>query len=124
MSCTGWSPGAKRAAGFELSDGMEVPEELAEKFEFARQKSKLAGTIRGSFFVIERILVLHRASANPAWCQAVARRHQRQLVAGNPPATGLKLPHCMRFLLDALVPLMRVAQGGGQQLEAVAIVAL
>jgi hypothetical protein len=43
----------KRAVGFKLSEGMEVPEELAEKFKFARQKSKLAGTIRGSFFVIK-----------------------------------------------------------------------
>jgi len=43
----------KRAVGFKLSDGMDVPEELAEKFKFARQKSKLAGTIRGSFFVIK-----------------------------------------------------------------------
>ncbi len=42
----------KRAVGFKLSDGMEVPEELAS-FKFARQKSKLAGTIRGSFFVIK-----------------------------------------------------------------------
>ena len=43
----------KRAVGFKLSDGMEVPEELAPHFKFARQKSKLAGTIRGSFFVIK-----------------------------------------------------------------------
>ncbi|GAA2202725.1 phage tail protein [Sinomonas flava] len=43
----------KRAVGFKLSDGMEVPEELASRFKFARQKSKLAGTIRGSFFVIK-----------------------------------------------------------------------
>jgi hypothetical protein len=43
----------KRAVGFKLSEGMEVPEELAPKFKFARQKSKLAGTIRGSFFVIK-----------------------------------------------------------------------
>ena len=43
----------KRAVGFKLSEGMEVPEELAKKFKFARQKSKLAGTIRGSFFVIK-----------------------------------------------------------------------
>ena len=42
-----------RAVGFKLSEGMEVPRELAEKFKFARQKSKLAGTIRGSFFVIK-----------------------------------------------------------------------
>ncbi|WP_353181521.1 phage tail protein [Parapedobacter lycopersici] len=42
----------KRAVGFKLSEGMEVPEELS-KFKFARQKSKLAGTIRGSFFVIK-----------------------------------------------------------------------
>ena len=45
--------GGKRAVGFKLSDGMDVPEELAEKFKFARQKSKLAGTIRGSYFVIK-----------------------------------------------------------------------
>ena len=43
----------KRAVGFKLSDGMEIPEELATLFKFARQKSKLAGTIRGSFFVIK-----------------------------------------------------------------------
>ncbi|HET9733003.1 MAG TPA: phage tail protein [Acidimicrobiales bacterium] len=43
----------KRAVGFKLSEGMEVPDELASRFKFARQKSKLAGTIRGSFFVIK-----------------------------------------------------------------------
>lgn len=43
----------KRAVGFKLSEGMEVPQELAGKFKFARQKSKLAGTIRGSFFVVK-----------------------------------------------------------------------
>ncbi|WP_277679053.1 phage tail protein [Gracilibacillus dipsosauri] len=43
----------KRAVGFKLSEGMEIPEELEGKFKFARQKSKLAGTIRGSFFVIK-----------------------------------------------------------------------
>jgi len=43
----------KRAVGFKLSDGMEIPEELADRFKFARQKSKLAGTIRGSYFVIK-----------------------------------------------------------------------
>ncbi len=43
----------KRAVGFKLSDGMEVPPELAGRFKFATQKSKLAGTIRGSFFVIK-----------------------------------------------------------------------
>jgi hypothetical protein len=42
----------KRAVGFKLSEGMEIPAELAA-FKFARQKSKLAGTIRGSFFVIK-----------------------------------------------------------------------
>jgi hypothetical protein len=49
----GLTDGMKRAVGFKLSDGMEVPEELASRFKFARQKSKLAGTIRGSFFVIK-----------------------------------------------------------------------
>jgi len=45
--------GGKRAVGFKLSDGMDIPEELDSKFKFARQKSKLAGTIRGSYFVIK-----------------------------------------------------------------------
>ena len=45
--------GGKRAVGFKLSDGMDVPEELESRFKFARQKSKLAGTIRGSYFVIK-----------------------------------------------------------------------
>ena len=45
--------GGKRALGFKLSDGMEVPAELAPRFKFAKQKSKLAGTIRGSYFVIK-----------------------------------------------------------------------
>ena len=45
--------GGKRAVGFKLSDGMEVPDELVERFKFVRQKSKLAGTIRGSYFVIK-----------------------------------------------------------------------
>lgn len=45
--------GGKRAVGFKLSMGMEIPTELATKFKFARQKSKLAGEIRGSFFVIK-----------------------------------------------------------------------
>jgi hypothetical protein len=43
----------KRAVGFKLSDGMEIPEELASRFKFARQKSRLAGTIRGSYFTFK-----------------------------------------------------------------------
>jgi len=47
-------PKPKRAVGFKLSEGMDVPKELEEKkFKFAKMKSKLAGTIRGSFFVIK-----------------------------------------------------------------------
>ena len=44
--------GGKRAVGFKLARGMEVPEELSS-FRFARQRSKLAGEIRGSYFVIK-----------------------------------------------------------------------
>lgn len=44
--------GGKRAVGFKLSDGMEPPAEL-DAFKWARQKSKLAGTIRGTYFVIK-----------------------------------------------------------------------
>jgi hypothetical protein len=43
----------KRAVGCKLSAGMEVPKELEGKFKFAKQKSKLAGIIRGSYFVIK-----------------------------------------------------------------------
>ena len=48
-------------SGFKLSERMEVPEELASRFKFARQKSKLAGTIRGSYFVIK---ATHSAKLN------------------------------------------------------------
>ena len=43
----------KRAVGFKLSEGIEVPAELASRFKFATQKSKLAGTIRGSYFAFK-----------------------------------------------------------------------
>jgi hypothetical protein len=43
----------KRAVGFKLSEGMEIPTELASRFKFARQRSKLAGTIRGSYFAFK-----------------------------------------------------------------------
>ncbi len=46
-------PLKKRAVGFKLTEGMDVPKELATTFKFARQRSKLAGTIRGSFFIIK-----------------------------------------------------------------------
>lgn len=44
--------GGKRAVGFKLSEGMVPPAEL-DAFKWARQKSKLAGTVRGSYFVIK-----------------------------------------------------------------------
>jgi hypothetical protein len=43
----------KRAVGFKLSEGMEVPAELAPRFKFATQRSKLAGVIRGSYFAFK-----------------------------------------------------------------------
>ena len=48
----GVEPGSKRAVGFKLAEGMEPPAEL-DAFKWARQKSKLAGTIRGTYFVIK-----------------------------------------------------------------------
>jgi len=45
-------PKPKRAVGFKLAEGMDIPAEL-DSFKFARQKSKLAGTIRGSYFVVK-----------------------------------------------------------------------
>lgn len=44
--------GGKRAVGFKLADGMDEPAELSA-FKYARQRSKLAGTIRGTYFVIK-----------------------------------------------------------------------
>ena len=44
----------KRAVGIKLSEGMPVPAELEGKFKFARQRSKLAGEICGSFFVVKQ----------------------------------------------------------------------
>ncbi|MGU7991036.1 phage tail protein [Streptococcus suis] len=41
--------GGKRAVGY----GIEIPKEFEGKFKFARQRSKLAGEIRGTFFVVK-----------------------------------------------------------------------
>ncbi len=49
----GLEDGGKRAVGFKLSEGMDVPLELSSKFKFATQKSKLAGVIRGTYFVVK-----------------------------------------------------------------------
>jgi hypothetical protein len=49
----GIEDGQRRGVGFKLAEGMDVPEELADGFKFAHQKWKLAGVIRGSFFVIK-----------------------------------------------------------------------
>jgi hypothetical protein len=43
----------KRAVGFKLADGMENPDELADRFKFVRQRSRLAGTVRCSYFIIK-----------------------------------------------------------------------
>ena len=43
----------ERAVGFKLAEGMEVPAELAARLKFAKQKSRLAGTIRGSYFAFK-----------------------------------------------------------------------
>ena len=65
----------KRAVGFKLSEGMDVPPELSA-FKFARQKSKLAGEIRGSFFKIK---------GDPP---PVASRHAIAEAASDPLAGG------------------------------------
>src|ERR1700676_4791277 len=43
----------KGAVGYKLSEKMEARAELAARFKFASQKSKLAGTIRGSYFAFQ-----------------------------------------------------------------------
>jgi len=54
--------GGKRAVGFKLSEGMAPPAELAA-FNWVRQRSKLAGVIRGSYFVIKGEHPLPRSAA-------------------------------------------------------------
>lgn len=49
----GIEDGSTRAVGFMLSEGMDVSEELAERFKFARRKSKLAGVIRGTSSIVK-----------------------------------------------------------------------
>jgi hypothetical protein len=58
-------PSPKRAVGFKLSEGMDIPAEL-DSFKIARQKSKLAGTIRGSYFVIKGEYLARGAPDRPA----------------------------------------------------------
>ncbi len=43
----------RRAVGLKLSEGMPVPAELEGRFKFGHQKSRLAGVIRGSYFIIK-----------------------------------------------------------------------
>ncbi|MDR2977293.1 MAG: phage tail protein [Streptococcaceae bacterium] len=44
----------RRAVGFKLSEGMTEPKIFAEKgFKFASMKSKIGGSIRGTYFVIK-----------------------------------------------------------------------
>jgi len=47
------APDGKRAVGFKLCEGIEVPTEFTGKFKFVRQRSSLAGIIRGSYFKIK-----------------------------------------------------------------------
>ena len=62
----------KRAVGFKLSEGMDVPAELASQFKFARQKSKLAGTIRGSYFASRTSTDPGPSTSAAAWAKARA----------------------------------------------------
>ena len=82
--------GGKRAVGFKLSDGMEVPDELVSRFRFARQKSKLAGTIRGSYFVIKNS---HRP---PTTDRRPAAGRPREAWAGRQASGQRKTPKMAR----------------------------
>lgn len=42
-----------RAVGFKITQSMEIPSEFINKFKFAHSKSKLAGPIRGTYFIIK-----------------------------------------------------------------------
>jgi len=46
-------PDGKRAVGFKLCEGIDAPKEFNGKFKFVRQRSSLAGIIRGSYFKIK-----------------------------------------------------------------------
>lgn len=43
----------KCAVGFKLTQSMDIPKEFEGKFKFAHSKSKLAGPIKGSYFIIK-----------------------------------------------------------------------
>ena len=87
----------KRAVGFKLSEGMEVPAELASRFKFARQKSKLAGTIRGSYFAFQERVLTPGPAASARWAR---------------PTTGLRRARGVRArvgMSPATAPMMRDA---------------
>lgn len=44
----------KRAVGIVLVEGAEIPDALVGKFKFAHQRSKLAGDVRGTYFVVKQ----------------------------------------------------------------------
>lgn len=67
---------------------MEIPQELEEKFKFARQKSKLPGTIRDSFFVIIKVSKSAIGVIHSLFLFAKEMRDQRE---GHPKRDGLKL---------------------------------
>ena len=86
----------KRAVGFKLSEGMEVPAELASRFKFATQKSKLAGTIRGSYFAFENELLTAEPRFAPHATQRsrdarpALRAESGTVSQADPPADGFE----------------------------------
>jgi hypothetical protein len=72
----------KRAVGFKLSEGMDIPAELESRFKFARQKSKLAGTIRGSSDMPRCSSETARARAEPRCANRPERKARRHRVCG------------------------------------------
>ena len=44
----------KRAVGIVLVEGAAIPDALVGKFKFAHQRSKLAGDVRGTYFVVKQ----------------------------------------------------------------------
>ena len=66
----------RRGVGFKLSEGMEVPAELGS-FKFAPQESKLAGTIRGSYFKLKGEYWVDRGSDSTTTTSDLRRAARR-----------------------------------------------
>lgn len=101
----------KRAVGFKLSQGMDVPAELADRFKFARQRSKLAGgDPEASYFVIKgRVLGDPGSEAGPT--RPSRRRSRLAQEVGVPVVAGVLLDEVAQHPAQGHVRAVLLANG-------------